>query len=73
MRMPVLKPLVRKLRGPNAGSTKYLNLAPRSIEERCGLFEGVRNGMFDGELCCGAGEGDGASGRSGFPGAEEEA
>jgi hypothetical protein len=31
MRNPVLKPLVRKLRGPNAGSTRYLNLFPASI------------------------------------------
>jgi two-component system OmpR family sensor kinase len=32
MRIPVLKAFVTKLRGPNAGSTKYLNLSSRSIE-----------------------------------------
>jgi len=51
MRIPALKALVKKLRGPNAGSTKYLNLSPRSICWRGRLDRGDRNGMIDGELC----------------------
>jgi hypothetical protein len=74
MRIPALKPFVKKLRGPNAGSTKYLNLSPRPIGSRGRRPNpGDRNGMFDRELCCGVGEGDGASGSSGSPDAEEEA
>lgn len=71
MRIPVLKPLVRKLRGPNAGSTRYLNLFPASIGWCGWLNRGDRKGMFDGALC-GVGDGDGASGSSGCPAAEEE-
>src|ERR1700716_2648749 len=68
MRIPVLKAFVTKLRGPNAGSTKYLNLSSRSIERSGRLDRVDRNGTTG----WGVGEGEGASGRSGSPGADEE-
>ena len=46
MNIPASKAFVKKLRGPNSGSTKYLNLSPRVIFR-------LNGGGWNGMLGCG--------------------
>jgi hypothetical protein len=51
MWIPALKTFVKKLRGPNAGLTKYWNLFPPFIGEAGGINLDDGDGLFDWELC----------------------